>query len=117
MSQPKFPNVEAMNLPMITPQQMAFGDNSRYIKAKDLERILESAPEVYLADDYTIVGKDWVSAKFTGRVIKTGEIKREPIKIEQTFSAKYGTDQMLIPRELTGKRFRVIFEELESEGK
>lgn len=110
MSQPKFPLIEQIGLSVI-PLKYHFG---RYVDAADLERILESAPEVYGSNGLFGTEPDR-DDKHIGKVVCIQTIKREPIKIEQTFSAKYGTDQMLIPRELTGKRFRVTFQEIESE--
>ena len=117
----QFPNVEAMGLAISTADEISDAQrvgapiHQDYVSGKALERILESAPEVYGSNGLFGTEPDR-DDKHIGKVVCIQTIKREPIKIEQTFSAKYGTDQMLIPRELTGKRFRVTFQEIESEG-
>lgn len=110
----KFKNIEALGLKLISLFN-GDGPDKCAVDASELEKLLENAPEVYGSNGLFGTEPDR-DDKHIGKVVCIQTIKREPIKIEQTFSAKYGTDQMLIPRELTGKRFRVTFQEIESEG-
>ena len=111
MSQPKFPLIEQIGLSVI-PLKYHFG---RYVDAADLERILESAPEVYGSNGLFGTEPDR-DDKHIGKVVCIQTIKREPLKVE--FQTRVGStifagqikDEKLLA--LDGKRVRVTVEEI-----
>lgn len=117
----QFPNVEAMGLAISTADEISDAQrvgapiHQDYVSGKALERILESAPEVYGSNGLFGTEPDR-DDKHIGKVVCIQTIKREPLKVE--FQTRVGStifagqikDEKLLA--LDGKRVRVTVEEI-----
>ncbi|MEN0060314.1 MAG: hypothetical protein AAGB31_15855 [Bdellovibrio sp.] len=87
------------------------------VDADELESLLQKAERVYGRVEISESTLAWSPTRYNSDthaalLLNVHEIKREPFRIEQTFSHKYVGGEIQKPRELDGKRFKVIFEEI-----
>lgn len=107
MSECKYPLVMALGLEAYD----VFGID--VISAKILERLLQNAKRVYSdpsSDSWYYSKQEYSNS--TALLIAVEELPKEPIKEEQAFFASFKESTILIPNELRGKNFTVIFEEI-----
>lgn len=112
MSDSRFPLIEKLGLCVYeTWVGQIFPDS--HVSAIELESYLKRAIKVYLhpaTDDWCYKKED--GSTHSGILIAVKELPKKPIKVEQTFAATFAPDEIFKPLELTGKKFKVTFEEI-----
>ena len=86
------------------------------IYAEDLESLLKSAQVVYGSPDTPSDQLAWSNTQLDcdthkARLICIEKLVKEPVRVERSFNTE-DLEAVLVPKELKGKPFKVVFEEV-----
>jgi hypothetical protein len=113
MDDSKYPMINKLGL-CIYETWMDSGFPNDHVSAIELESYLQKSTRVYSDEAHDGWWKESqaLHKSLTALLIAVEELPKKPIKIEQTFAATFEPEKIFKPLELTGKKFKVTFEEI-----